>query len=199
MRQLLLVLAFMGCVASLPPLDSGALQTPSGHNMHWEPHRFPLPVMVNDGMPLRHQHVVYTAMERWEELTQRDLFNPRNANGSFLMFSGIPVLGYVTAQTGELGKNSRGEIRGLAELNMQAGDAGRRGRIHSVIVTIDDDVHRDDEAFQVALHEFGHALSLRHDANDRLSIMWYSTGTGNQYVQPEDILRIQRMVDGESP
>lgn len=196
MTRVLFLLAFVGCAASLAPLDSGSLLTTSGQPMHWEPHRFPLSVMVDSSMPLMHQRVAFDAMSEWEAQTQRSLFAPIHANPNFLMFFGIPMLDYVTIQTKELGKNDRGFVRGLTELNMQPGEAGRQGSIHSVFVWLDDDLSDSTVAERVAIHEFGHVLGLRHDVRDPQSIMWYTVDFGTQTIQAEDIQTVQRMVDG---
>lgn len=78
----------------------------------------------------------------------------------------------------------------MAEVHLYNGDRGRRGRIHSANVWIDYDADLDT-TYDIALHELGHSLGLRHDG-DRYSVMFW-TIKPNQYIMSDDIDRIQRM------
>lgn len=75
----------------------------------------------------------------------------------------------------------------------------RDGRIIRSLVEFDEDLP-DEVIFEIALHEFGHALGLQHDEDHPNSIMFpYVSRDGSQRIQQEDIEAIRQMVPRTIP
>lgn len=185
----LALLLISGC-ATAPRVPGVTLYEAEYGYRHWPLASFPLEVRVDSSMDPRYIQGTQAAVDHWNSLVgRRFLYVTLHEGDVWERANSIDV------RERNLGRSTRD--RRVWGLNSPT--VGGDGRIIRSLVEFDEGLP-DDAIFEIALHEFGHALGLQHDEEDRDSIMFpYVSRAGNQSVRPEDIEAIQQMLPGHIP
>jgi len=191
------ILMLTACSATTLSLDSGPMTTSMGSGYHWASSTFPIPVMMDPTMDPSHYLATVQAALTWNRLVGADIFVPQDAPRSFMMFRANGeqnVHGYISVEDRDLVTGGTGRFMGLARVALEPGPSGLVGQIHSAHIYMSVGLTDYNEIVGVAFHEFGHVLGLDHDANDRTSIMYFTTTIGGQTLQDEDLEYVRRQV-----
>lgn len=194
LRTLIVLILCFSCDPS-GPLDSGPLKTSNGSAYHWIPRRFPIKVMVLNTLPEDLKANLLVATGIWTDLVGAQVFDVHEVDSSFPMAdTGVAMRGYIMVNQQDLGSNTYGRIRGLAEVHTMPGNLGLYGEIHSAHLWYDNDYLNDLTSVSIGVHELGHCLGLTHDRHDQTSIMWFNVSNEAQ-VQQEDIVYVRNQMD----
>jgi len=128
---------------------------------YWQPDDFPLEVYIDDNIEPSVVVDIMQAASRWNERIGEDVFTYQLASADDI--ASLTGRGYVTVVVEDF------------PTKFWIGFAHRKwdgaNHMKCVNITISPKTPYNDVYF-VALHEFGHALNLGHDVDDKKSIMY---------------------------
>lgn len=184
----LLVLSFIfipACDKNVrPPLDGGHL-VKNNSEAYWEADDFPIQLYIDEGAPNYVIEATILAAEIWNTKTDRDVFDYDIID----FYADLPTgCGWVAVVHSKVAQYD-GIWRGIQKEESSAVCHGQ--------ITLRNGLNQET-MYKIVVHELGHALGLAHDPGDNRSIMYPSVFTDKrQYLMPDDINRVIKMVDGK--
>ncbi len=160
-----------------------------GNNI-WQSDSFPIHITIDCDIEQYKKEQIILAIEQWNNVVGFNVFIWQEEELENYIFYGQirePEQNNIFVLQAELGYdvNNR-NILGLTTNYY----TNNQIYIKSSIVQFDEELANDD-FYHVALHEFGHALGLRHDQGDISSIMFPHALSSFGMIKIEDILYIR--------
>lgn len=188
----LFALILSGCIAD-PRLSSDPetrielLQTSRGHAQRWAPEDFPIDVVVDLTMNQEYQRATEAAVEGWNRILGFRALTIRKYTPLRLPIDS-PERGQISVAERELGENEY-QVRLYGSARNRFSSVGL---MRYVRISLDPGIPTEAQ-LPVLIHEFGHALGLRHDEESPYSIMFPSIDdTICQAIQAEDVEAVRQ-------
>lgn len=171
--------------------DGGSIRR-NGVETFWATEDFPIQVLISSEVDQSTAVAVFLAAEIWNVEVDREVFEVVRHDFSEAAPS---VCGWIGVE--------RHDIHAGDDPRPERWDAYHRGttvegsgHACSGLIVFDQEIP-DSWLVPIGIHELGHGLTLDHDG-DRHSIMFPTLRgtTDTRIIQPEDVERVQRMVDG---
>lgn len=155
-------LMLLGCPDKKAPKPDVETLHENSFEIYWNIYSFPLNVYIPAEHPDWWKNAVRNAALEWNDVLGCYVMQVYEIPYSDNMFQlGLVLPGNVVIDKYEI---SAFNHRGQSHIKFWPDTkGGLEGRIHHVLVVLDSDLIGDD-LYVVALHEFGHVLTLAHDA-----------------------------------
>lgn len=159
----------------------------------------PVPVYVDDSMPVHTLEGVEDAVEQWNDSLDGHYFDVVHLPAEHVFFLLAPR-GSITVSQGELGTRlvdvSDGQLSDFRTLTL-LGIADllwyEDAEMYHCMVILDPELN-ERTARPVAVHELGHCLGLPHSADPRSIMYRDATMFPGQYLTQEDLARAHEAV-----
>lgn len=194
MKKLILALALLLSLISCDSCTTGpqpdteihVIQDKSGKPLVWDQMLYPIHLDVYDQFSTEDIADIIGAVNSWESLAERDLFNVSLIGDEIAILN--PEGGHVSLSFATLSERIEGKHLGETRPYTVRGTT----RVHSMTVEVDRSLLGDREfLYPVVLHELGHVLLIHHDIYKE-SVMYLDVTESSLAILPKHVTHIQK-------